>query len=223
MEPKEEKEEELKFEDSSEIISNRGSLKDRQTGFRRRVTSKKLLSQPELLKRIDIDELRTPSIDQRAKIAQMEQKICEAVRREGAARTEEDLNTLDTYLSETVSFRGIKAEYDPKVARQFLRLICLVEYKPGDDLLKYRNPVVNIHPIDAANEYFFYIIGGQVSVMAPTRVIKAFATDSDFAAFRKQNKPCIVRERKLRVQDLDQVITTRGRSGRNDRKISRTR
>ena len=134
MEPQQE---ELKFEDSSEIINNRGSLRDRQANIRRRLKSKKLISQTELLKRIDVAEVRTPAIEQRAKQAQIEQQVTEILKKEGSTRSEEELAVLISFLSETMSFKAIKAEYDAPVAQQFLKLLGIGVYKSGEDIIKY--------------------------------------------------------------------------------------
>lgn len=129
--------EELKFEDTSDIIQNRGTIKERQISMRRRMLSKNQCNNFELLRRVDIAEVRTPSIDQRAKMVQIEQHLLEILKKESSSRTEEDNAVLSDFLSITTTYKRLRVEYDDKFAKQFMKLLTVGVYKPEDDIIKY--------------------------------------------------------------------------------------
>ena len=131
------KEEELKFEDSTNVVNYKGSLKDQQAGFRHRITSKRGLATPEILKIVDISDLRTPSVDQRAKLAALEDQIAGILQKEAASRTEEDYAVLEKYVGDTASLRSLKSEYDEKVSRKFLQIFTLHVVNQDENITKY--------------------------------------------------------------------------------------
>jgi len=129
--------EELKFEDSSDIITSRLSIKDKQACLRRRMVSKKAFSNNELYKRIEITELKTPSIDQRSRQAMIENRVSSILFKESLSRTDSDYELLDKYFTELESFQALKNEYDSKIASQFLKIMTCISYKPDEEIIKY--------------------------------------------------------------------------------------
>jgi hypothetical protein len=129
----------LQFEDSSEILRGRGKLEERKTLLRRRMTSKKLFTQIELLKRIDVAETRTPTLETRAKMQEQELQVCEAFKRPKDARSEPEHRLINDFLSSTTSFKALQNEYDAKVGQQFVGYLQLVQLKQGEDIIPYRN------------------------------------------------------------------------------------
>jgi len=62
----------------------------------------------------------------------------------------------------------------------------------------------NFYIKDAQSDHYHYIVSGLVSVLCPTKLLKAFASGADYAEFRNKHISSIVREKKMRAQDLEQ-------------------
>ena len=178
-------EEELKFEDNSDIIQNRGTIKERQALMRRRTNSKNPCNLFELLRRVDIAEVRTPSIEQRSKIQQTEQILFECLKKESSSRTDDENSTLSEFLNSTTSFKRLRIEYDDKTAKQFMRLLCVGIHKPEEDIIKY-SKFLSLF-LESTNDNYYYIVSGIVSIMAPIRVVRAFQTEGDYQEYKKKH------------------------------------